>query len=441
MWEWLRPYLRWTSWPIAAAMIALMAASLLAVHAAEKADPDLHGYTLRQAVWASVALAAFLGVTLVRYQRIGRIAYLLLGLNLALLVLVLCLPAIRYSRRWIDLKLFKVQPSELAKLTYILALAWYLRYRDNYRRLVGLIPPFLLTLIPAALILIEPDLGTTLLLFPTLFLMLFMAGAKLKHLLTVVGVAAAVMLLPVPQSLAGLGAQEAANRKTLAYWHGTIGGQEYVLRAAPLSKMAPHQLRRVRGWLRQYDPKLADDEGYQLRRSKMILGAGGLGGHGKLQELNFCFRMLPDDHTDFIYAVIGGQWGFAGCVGVMAIYLVIFVCGAEIAAMTHDPFGRLLVIGVLALLFSQIFINVGMTMGLMPITGMTLPLISYGGSSMVVNAAALALLINVGRHRPVLLGRKPFEYGKKKTQQGLARRPVFDEVYSKQRGSNNGRGG
>lgn len=404
-------------------MLALMALGVSGVRAAEQADPSLEGKALRQAAYVAVSLAAFLLATAVPYKRIGRASYPLFAVNLALLVLVLQLEPIRNSHRWINLKLFQVQPSELAKLTYILALAWYLRYRRNYRRLVGLIPPFVLTLIPAGLILIEPDLGTTLLLIPTLFFMLFMAGAKIKHLLAIAAVAVAVMFFPVPQTLSGLGGAEAAVSAPLAYWRGDIGGKEYVVRAAPLLFMYPRQAARIRGWLNQSGAATADDEAYQLRRSKMILGAGGLGGNDRLEQMNFWFWKLPDDHTDFIYSVIGGQWGFLGCVGVMLLYLVIFVCGVEIASLTHDPFGRLLVIGVLALLFSQIFINVGMTMGVMPITGMTLPLVSYGGSSMVVNAAALGLLVNVGRHRPILLGRRPFEY-----RQRHKRPPDYERV-------------
>ncbi len=108
--------------------------------------------------------------------------------------------------------------------------------------------------------------------------------------------------------------------------------------------------------------------------------------------------------------MVGGQWGLLGCVGVFLLYGVIFLFGFEIALITYDPFARLLVVGVLALLFSQIVINVGMTMGLTPVTGMTLPLISYGGTSLVVNCAALGLLVNVGQHRPILLGKRPFEH-------------------------------
>ena len=427
MFDRLRSYLPGVSWPIIAAMLALMVISVLAVRIAEAADPSLRGCTARQIAYVAVAIVAFAAAAVVPYQRIGRGAYVWFALNLGLLVLVLFLPPIRHSHRWINLRLFQVQPSELAKLTYIVALAWYLRYRENYRRIVGLLPPFLLTLVPAGLILIEPDLGTALLLFPTLLFMLFMAGAKLRHLLAVVAVAAGVVFMPIPEDVTGKDSPTVAGRKALAYWRGTVGGREYILAAATLKAMEPHQLSRIEGWLRQSDPAVAMTKGFQLQQSIIILGSGGLRGQGVLRERNLHFRMLPDDHTDFIYAVVGGQWGFLGCAGLMIVYAAIFICAVEIASMTDDPFARLLVVGVMALLGSQIFINVGMTMGLMPITGMTLPLVSFGGSSMVVNAAALGLLVNVGIRRPILLGRKPFEFGRGKADEdGLYDTPLGD---------------
>ncbi len=414
------------------AMVALMVISVLSVRVAEHADPSddslLRGSTVRQMVYVSVGVAGFIIATIIPYQRIGRSAYFFFALTLALLVLVLFLPANRNSHRWINLKFFMVQPSELAKLTYILALAWYLRYRDNYRRFRGLLAPFILTLIPAALILIEPDLGTTLLLFPTLFFMLFMAGAKLRHLLAVVAIAVVVIFFPVPRNVTHLAPSVVAERKPLAYWHGTIGGKEYVISAAPLAIMKHHQLSRIEGWLMQPDPlvEVCSDKGFQLQNSMIILGAGGMRGQNVLDQKNLYFRMLPDDHTDFIYAVIGGEWGFMGCVGVMLIYLAIFFCGAEVAGTTDDPFGRLLVVGVLGLLLAQVLINVGMTMGLAPITGMTLPMISFGGSSMLVNCVAIGLLVNVAQRRPILLGPKPFEYGRGRIIEPATYGPLFD---------------
>jgi cell division protein FtsW (lipid II flippase) len=168
--------------------------------------------------------------------------------------------------------------------------------------------------------------------------------------------------------------------------------------------------RRVAAWLRPDDERLQRDKGYQPRQARLVLGAGGLNGRSDWNNNDAFFRVLPDDHTDFIFCVIGGQYGLLGCLGVLLLYGVIFLFGFEIAIITYDPFARLLVVGVLALLFSQIVINVGMTMGLTPVTGMTLPWISYGGTSLVVNCAALGLLVNVGQHRPILLGKRPFEH-------------------------------
>lgn len=408
----LKACLRPSMLAVVLAMLALMGVSLMAVQTAELADPLQKGYTMRQAVFAGVGLGGFLLAAVVPYHRVGRWAYVLYGLTIVLLIVVFLLPAIRYSRRWIRLgsgpSAIQFQPSELAKLTYIVAMAWYLRYRENFRRLPWLIPPFLLTLTPAVLVLLEPDLGTSLLFFPTLFFMLLMAGARLRHMLGVLALALIIIFLPVPVDLAGRGEREAKDRRALAYWNAADGRR--ALLPAPLAVMQHHQLIRIEGWLRQSDPDIKRGKGYQLDKSMTILGSGGLSGAAGPSD-NGYFRMLPDDHTDFIFAVIGGRWGFVGCMGVLLLYVAILIAGAEIAARSPDPFGRLLAVGVIALLFTQVFINVGMTLGMAPITGMTLPFVSYGGSSMLINSAALGLLVNVSRRKPILLGRRPFEHG------------------------------
>ncbi len=399
-------------------MITLMVIGVSAIRVSEQADEaDDEGSQVRmerQIVYCGLGLGAFVLVTFVPYHRIGQIAYPLFAVTLCLLVLVFFLPRIRNSHRWIDLKIMLVQPSEIAKLSYVVLLAWYLRYRDNYRRLLGLLVPLLLTLVPMALILKEPDLGTSLLFLPTLFFVMFMAGAKWQHMLGTLGIAIVLLFLPVPQATSGrMSPAEITDRRALAYFSVQYRGREYLFSAAPLAAMEYHQIKRIDGWLRQGDAEVAANKGYQLRQSKMILGSGRFTGRGGWSDAETAFRMLPDDHTDFIFSIVGGQWGFAGCAAVLMLYGVIFLFGVEIAVVTYDPFGRLLAIGVLAILFSQIIINVGMTMGLMPITGMTLPLISYGGSSLVVNCAALGLLVNIGQRRPILLGKRPFEYDEK----------------------------
>jgi rod shape-determining protein RodA len=406
---------RYTSVIIAVAMCALMAIGIAAVRVSEQAE-GMGGYAARQLIFAGVGLGAFAVFAAIPYPKFGRAAYPIFGLCVGLLLVLgvarlldhssTLLPSIRGSHRWINLGVVNFQPSELTKLGYILLLAWYLRIGDHYRRLLGLVPPFLLTLVPMFLILIEPDLGTALLLLPTLYVMLFMAGAKLRHLLGIVAIGTVLVFLPVPQSLAGMGADERAERKANAY----LAFEETVVTALPLSIMEPHQLRRIDGWLRQGRGDIDQGKGYHLRQSKIVLGSGKVVGSGDWDEADYYFSRLPDDHTDFIFSIIGGQWGFLGCLGVLLLYTLIFLFGLEIAATTYDAFGRMLALGLVGLLAAQVFINVGMTMGLTPITGMTLPFISYGGSSLVVNCAAMGLLVNVGQRRPMLLSRRPFEH-------------------------------
>ena len=428
MFDTLKHYLRYTSWPIIAAMFALMTFGILAISASERADPAMKGFTDRQAIFACVALAAFVAATAVPYQLVGRAAYPLFAATLLLLVVVLKLPAIRYSHRWIDLKLFLVQPSEIAKVTFVVLLAGYLCKGERYRSLTGLAVPFVLALVPMGLILVEPDLGTALLFLPTLYIVLFMAGAKVRHLLGIVAVATVLMVLPVPHRLpADMAPTEVLDREALAYWGSRKSG--YLVSAAPLVKMKHHQIKRIIGWLHQESDDISRGTGFQLRQSKMVLGAGCLAGQQASSRLHEYFRMLPDDHTDFIFSVIGGRWGLLGSLALLLFYAVIFLFGVEIATTTYDAFGRLLAVGVLAVLFTQIVINVGMTMGLMPITGMTLPLISYGGSSLVVNCVALGLLVNVGMRRPILLGRRPFEFGQKKEKPPAPYGPVADDSW------------
>ncbi|MBN1554062.1 MAG: rod shape-determining protein RodA [Phycisphaerae bacterium] len=445
-----QPGLRFTAVFVAAMMLALMFVGLQAIRVSQRAE-GTEGLVVRQAIFAGVGLLAFAAAVLVPYPRIGRLAY---PLFIATLLLLLVLAAARFfhldfgpirnqrgAYRWIDLKVFQIQPSELAKLSLILLLAWYLRLGDHYRKLLGLVPPFLLTLVPLFLILIEPDLGTAILFLPILFVMLFLAGARKRHLLSILGIAAVCIVLPIPMSTAGMDKNEAAERLQTCYWPRAESPEQQnawrknppatIVCAAPLAVMEDHQLQRISGWLLQGDPSVALDKGFHLRQSMIVLGSGKLWGSRDWSDGQYYFRMLPDDHTDFIFSIIAGQWGFAGCGIVLAFYAIIVLVGVEIAATTNDPFGRLLAGGVIGLLVAQVCVNVGMTMGLMPITGMTLPLVSYGGSSLVINCAALGLLVNVAQRRPILLSRRPFEH--KEDTSHLPYRPLEERDTSPKR--------
>jgi rod shape-determining protein RodA len=412
----VKQYLRYTSWPIIAAMVGLIVIGVLAINVSEQAQATArvvaHGFAQKQMLFGAIAIGAFLVMTVFPYQRVGEMAYPLFALTLVVLVAMFFLPKVHDTYRWIDAGLFQIQPSEIAKITYIAMVAWYLRTGENYRRLSGFAVPLVLTFVPMILILKEPDLGTSLLFLPTLYFMLFMAGAKIRHLLGVIAIATAFIFVPIPQKISPHWSKNETDcRQRIAYCQFQRDGENYLLTAAALAKMEPHQISRIAGWLNQNDPAFIRGNCYQLHQSIVIIGSGGMSGRSDWADNDYFFHTLPEDHTDFIFGIIGGQWGFLGCLGVLLLYMVIFVLGLEIASITTDSFGRMLAVGVLTMLFSQVVINVCMTMGMMPVTGVPLPLVSYGGSSLVMTCGALGLLINVGQRRPMQLGKLPFEFG------------------------------
>lgn len=351
----------------------------------------------KQLVFAVIALMCFVAANLVNYRKLGTVSYWIYAGILVLLALLVVsryvvelpfAPESHNAHRWIVLhpSLPWIQPSEFCKLAYILALAWYLRYRSNYRNFTALLGPFILTLVPMVLILVEPDLGTVMLMMPVLLTMLFVAGAKVKHLLMVV--LAALLLSPLLWSkmkpyqqtrISSVILQSAWIREK-AERHPTLG------RILVGGKFSTKQ------WMR--------DEGYQLIRSKFAVASGGMKGYGFRKGLFVKYDFLPDRDNDFIFAMIAHQWGFLGCLFVLGLYALIVGCGLEIAANNTDPFGRLLAVGIVAMFAVEVLVNVSMTMGLMPITGLTLPLVSYGGSSLLVSIVCVGLLNNVGRCRP-----------------------------------------
>ncbi len=410
-------------WAIVVSVAVLYLLGLASIYASEAAKPAPR-YTYKQIVFLAASLIAAYLILRVGFQRIYRHAYLVFGLGLAALVpLVVArelhydfgglIPEVRGACRWIRLPGFQLQPSEFMKVAYILALAWYLRYRRNYRTLVGLIVPFVGSMVPLVLILLEPDLGTVLLIMPVLFGMLYLAGARVRHLVLIaaLGVAAVPLLWMKLQPYQ-------RTRITAVFLQSDAVRRDIIARPGQywcLNRDAGALRREARQWSRS--------SGMQLVRSKAALGSGGvLGqgwGHGTYVEYNF----LPDRHNDFVFALIGHQWGLLGCLVVLACYAVITLAGMQIAIGTDEPVGRLLAGGVVVLIATQVVINVGMGVGLMPITGMTLPFVSSGGSSLLTNFVAVALLISVARYRPFLLAGKPFEYG----QQPLSFPPDPDE--------------
>jgi len=412
-------------WVIAVAIVVLLSIGVASIwvtdtHYVRGHDGPVNA--AKQGVHALVGVGLALLVLRVGYQRVSRYAYVLFGLSVLALVPLLLAKVMHTSfgglteprngaYRWIQLPGFQVQPSEFVKITFVLALCEYLRYRRNYRTFFGLLLPLVLSIPPLGLILVEPDLGTVLLLIPVLFVMLFMAGAKLQHLVVIVLIGAA--LLP-------------------AAW-GQIKGYQrlrvtaVLLQSPALRRAVVDDPERFAGLATKRQAlEWAASSGYQLVHSKNAIGSGGILGQGWGNGPYTNHALLPDRHNDFVFSLIGHQWGLFGSLAVLAGYTTIVLAGVRIASVSTDAFGRLLSTGIVTLLASQVLINVGMAVGLMPITGMTLPFVSYGGSSLICSFLAAALLVSVSQHRPFILATKPFDFVRQRVQ--LPAPPSHNEV-------------
>jgi len=353
------------------------------------------------------------GLTIaVSYQRLGRFAYALFVFCLAILLLLQLdkrfdlafVPCRKGSRRWIEIGSIQLQPSELMKIVYVLALSWYLRYRSNYRTFAGLASPFFLTLVPMGLILVQPDLGTVLLFLPVLFAMLFAAGARVKHLLIIILFGTACLPLfwmqIKPYQRLRLVGMVLQNPNIRAYFENKPERWDWF--------RPPRTTQREwRTELTQWSKRA----GFQLVHGKAAIGSGGVLGQGWAKgpfvEHDF---LLPERENDFIFAIITHQWGFVGGLLVLCCYGVILIVGYDVALNTKDPFGRLVAVGITTLIGVQALTNLCMTVGIGPITGVTLPFVSKGGSSLVSSFVCLGLLVSVATDRPILIAKTPFQF-------------------------------
>ncbi len=366
--------------------------------AVDKDILELAGLWKKQLVFVVLALGGFVAANVVNYRRLGRASYAIYAIVLTLLAYlvvsryVVPLPFAGPGRndvhRWIVFhpSIPRIQPSEFCKLAYVLALAWYLRYRSNYRSLKSLIGPFALTLLPMVLILVEPDLGTTLLMMPVFLTMLFVAGARVKHLVLILLAA----LLISPLMYLKLQGYQRLRISSVLLQNPWV--REKAAESPTLGEILVGGKFTERLWQNKW--------GYHLIRSKFAVASGGLTGRGFGRGPFIKYNFLSERHNDFIFSVVAHQWGFLGSLAFLGLYVILVLCGLEIAANNSDPFARLAALGIVAMFAVQVLVNVGMTLGIMPITGLTLPFVSYGGSSLLVNMMAVGLLNNIGRCRP-----------------------------------------
>jgi cell division protein FtsW (lipid II flippase) len=395
------------NWPILTAALVLAALGVLSIWADKKGVDGSEG--VKQLIYVCVGIGAMLAFQWFDYRKIGRLSWPIYILALLLIAYTLLgqavsAPGVRGVKgafNWINFGPMSLQPAELAKIGFVLVLARYLRFRSNYRTFFGLLAPFAICLIPVAMILKQPDLGTALIFVPTLFVMLFIAGAKLSHLAAVVAMAVAVA--PVLWFCGTCPAKDPDTKEPVVC---RTCPNVPILNKLPLF-VKHYQKLRVLAMFRD-DKEMQMSTGMQQHMSLIAMGSGGLTGKGA--GAIPVGRRVPEGHNDMVFALIGEQFGFFGSVVVLVAYMVVFVAGIEIASATREPFGRLIAIGVVAMLASQTFLNLLVVTKLMPVTGVTLPLVSYGGSSLLASFMAIGLLLNVGQNRPIVMANDPFEF-------------------------------
>lgn len=354
-------------WLLVLLTLAIASVGLVTIYSAtvavEHGSFTTNPLVIRQAFYAGVGLVGMLAAVFFDYRRLERYAYFIYALALVLLVLVPVMGSVGGgARRWINLGVVSVQPSEMIKIGLVIALA---RYFHRARatgdlRLRDVVPAFVMLAIPAGLILAQPDLGTVGVVTIVFFSVLFFAGLRMRSflLLAIIGSAAVPVL-----------------------W----------------GHLKPYQQQRVHTFLSpEMDPLGA---GYHVIQSKIAIGSGMFWGKGYLHGTQNKLNFLPEQHTDFIFSVFSEEWGYIGALVLVALYAALVLRGLQISYRSKDRFGSLLAFGIVAIVFWQAVINMGMTSGILPVVGIPLPFVSYGGSSLTSMMIALGLVINVNMRR------------------------------------------
>ncbi|MBC7691657.1 MAG: rod shape-determining protein RodA [Methylotenera sp.] len=317
-----------------------------------------------QLLWFGIGMALTTLILIMHYSFFSRVAYIIYFANILLLAAVLVAGKSSLgAKRWIGFGGLRIQPSEFMKLSMVICLA---KYFETDRTVGGyglkeMLLPVMLVAVPAGLIMLQPDLGTALIILFTFASMMLFIKVRPKTLILLISIVA----LTVP----------------LAYQFA----------------MKPYQRQRIVSFIDpQSDPK---GSGYNSIQSMIAVGSGQLTGKGYKKGTQSQLNFLPEHHTDFIFSVFSEEHGFVGCIILVAIYLVFLLNGLSVAYQSHDKFGVLLTLGIMNVFFWHIFVNMGMVMGMLPIVGVPLPFLSYGGSSLMTSIMSVAIVTNIANKK------------------------------------------
>lgn len=355
------------NWTLVLLLSALASVGMTMLYSA--GGGNFEPWASRQAVRFGIGMVLMLVVAVVDLRIWIRFAYVAYAIGVLLLVAVEVKGSVGMgAQRWLDLGFVQLQPSEVMKIAMVMALARYFHTAtvDDARGFVFLLPPIVMVLVPVGLIVKQPDLGGALTLAMLTVTMLWLVGARWWKF--ALGAAAVVAAMPIAWNF-----------------------------------LRDYQKARVLVFLDPgRDPLGA---GYHIIQSKIALGSGAIFGKGFLEGTQSHLNFLPEKQTDFIFTMLAEEFGMVGSLGLLGLYLLLFAYGYAIAFRSANQYGRLVALGIVTSVFLSVFINVAMVMGLIPAKGMALPMVSYGGTSMVVTMIGFGMLINAWVHRDVRIGR------------------------------------
>ncbi|MDH4225768.1 MAG: rod shape-determining protein RodA [Deltaproteobacteria bacterium] len=427
-------------WALLGATLAICLLGVVAIHSASKGYPGESNYWIKQVSWIGLGLGLMFVLLLVDFRTIGRFSYVLHLAATASLVFLLLHSSPDLGgkvNRWFKVGSLTIQPSEFVKFTTIMAIAFY--FRDSRRvgnlGIKGVVFPLLLVLVPFVLIVKQPDLGTAMMLLMIFFPMIIMAGLRTRIILflAVAGVVGVITLILAFETGYYRLDTEVARRLSrerapveLVDRVKILKGNWYFLRnsmftdvfgdpdlavdnpAAEImeeeaftpyisSALRPYQQRRILTFLNPSKDPLG--AGYHVIQSKIAIGSGNFWGKGFGESTQGALNFLPARHTDFLFSIYAEEWGFVGSFLLIGLFLFVIQRCLSIILQTRDRFSAFLTMGITAIFASQVLINLGMVVGLLPVVGVPLPFFSYGGSSMITMMASLALILNIRMRR------------------------------------------
>ncbi len=390
-----------------------------------------NGMFKKQILWFIFGFILMIFISFLNYQYLGDYSLHIYGFIIFILLITTIFGTpIRNTRAWLNLGFFSIQPSEFMKLAFVIVLGKYLEIRErdikNFRELLI---PFVLTLVPVFIVLSQPDFGTAVIFIPILFTMLFVGGADVSHLISIIAIAAIALIVPMILTYREWIGSEGSNiildffqdldalfivsgiilllsiatfvlhffsvKKFLRriYIPGSVLSIGLISSVFIQKFFKVYQKKRILVFMNpDLDPH---GSGYNIIQSKIAIGSGGFFGKGFLQGSQAQLGFLPEKTSDFIFSVVAEEWGFVGSIIIIMLFAIIIFKAIQIAFEAKDKFGALLASGICSIFFFHILINIGMVIGIMPVTGLPLCFVSYGGSNLIMSMIGVGILINI----------------------------------------------